>query len=48
MQNKPNDISSQEFKEIRKKSQKEWPNNFEMQLDFEQRQIESLKKLREI
>ncbi len=44
----PIDISSKDFEKIRINGRTEWFENFEMQLDFEQRQVESLKRLNEI
>ncbi len=44
----PIDISKTDFKKIRENGREEWSNDFEMQLDFEQRQVESLRRLNEI
>ena len=43
----PIDIDEDKFKVIREKGRREWKDDFEMQLDYEKRQVESLRRLNE-
>ena len=44
----PEDLSTQEFEKIRANAKKEWPDDFVMQLDYEQRQVASLRRLKDL
>jgi len=43
----PIDINEDKFKVIREKGKRKWEDDYEMQLDYEERQVESLRRLNE-
>ena len=45
---KPLDIEKEDFQLIRNKAKEEWADDFEMQLDYEQKQVESLRRLNKL
>ena len=44
----PQDIEKTQFEKIRKQARTEWPQDFEMQLHYEEKQVNSLRKLKDI
>lgn len=45
-QHNPIDIDKEQFRKIRENARVDWKDDFEMQLDYEQRQVESLRRLK--